>query len=59
MHVSDLSWTEHNEHPADVYKRGDARKQIVLVDTDAKKYLWVSNNTQNPWEHIEKTIQNK
>lgn len=56
VHVSDLSWTEHIEHPADVYKRGDALEAIVLgVDTDAKKIsLGIKQLTQNPWEHIEK-----
>ena len=56
VHVSDLSWTEHIEHPADVYKRGDAIDAIILsVDGGSKKIsLGIKQLTDNPWENIEK-----
>jgi small subunit ribosomal protein S1 len=59
IHVSDLSWTEHIEHPADVYKRNDAIEAIILgVDVNAKKIsLGIKQLNQNPWENIEKHYQ--
>ncbi len=59
IHVSDLSWTEHIEHPADVYKRGDAIEAVILgVDVNAKKIsLGIKQLAQNPWENIEKHYQ--
>lgn len=59
IHVSDLSWTEHIEHPADVYKRGDAIEAVILgVDVNAKKIsLGIKQLAQNPWENIEQHYQ--
>lgn len=59
IHVSDLSWTEHIEHPGDVYKRGDSIEAVILgVDVNAKKIsLGIKQLTQNPWENIEKHYQ--
>lgn len=59
VHVSDLSWTEHIEHPADVYKRGDEIEAVILgVDIDSKKIsLGIKQLTQNPWENIEQHYQ--
>ena len=55
VHVSDLSWTEHIEHPGDVYKKGEAIEAIVLgVDVENKKIsLGIKQLTENPWEGIE------
>ena len=55
VHVSDLSWTEHIEHPGDVYKRADAIEAIILgVDIDNKKIsLGIKQLSENPWENIE------
>ena len=30
MHISDLSWTEHIEHPADSYKKGEEVEAIII-----------------------------
>ncbi|MFT6765699.1 MAG: small subunit ribosomal protein S1 [Alteromonas naphthalenivorans] len=59
IHVSDLSWTEHIEHPADVYKRNDKIEAVILgVDVNAKKIsLGIKQLAQNPWENIEKHYQ--
>lgn len=55
IHVSDLSWTEHIEHPGDLYKRGAEIEAVVLsVDTDNKKIsLGIKQLSQNPWESID------
>lgn len=55
VHVSDLSWTEHIEHPSDVYKKGEAVEAVVLgIDVDSKKIsLGIKQLSANPWESIE------
>lgn len=56
VHISDLSWTEHIEHPTDIYKKGDTVEAVVLgVDKVNKKIsLGIKQLTQDPWENIEK-----
>jgi small subunit ribosomal protein S1 len=56
VHISDLSWTEHIEHPGDIYKKGDAVEAVVLgVDKANKKIsLGIKQLTQDPWSNIEK-----
>ena len=55
-HISDLSWTEHIDHPADIYKKGQEVEAVVLsVDPEKKKVsLGVKQLTPDPWESIEK-----
>lgn len=55
VHISDLSWTEHITHPADIYKKGDEVEAIVLaVDEQNKRIsLGIKQLAQNPWELIE------
>ena len=47
VHISDLSWTEHIDHPGDIYKKGDTVEAVVLaVDkTQQENIIWVSNNS--------------
>jgi len=56
VHISDLSWTEHIEHPGDVYKRGDEIETVILgIDSDNKKIsLGVKQLSKDPWDIIEK-----
>jgi len=56
VHISDLSWTEHIDHPSDVYKRGDEIEVAILgIDTDNKKVsLGIKQLSEDPWEMIEK-----
>lgn len=56
VHISDLSWTEHIDHPGDVYKRGDQIEVVILnIDTDNKKIsLGIKQLSEDPWEMIEK-----
>lgn len=55
VHISDLSWTEHIEHPSDIYKRGQEVEAVILgVDKDSKKIsLGIKQLSQDPWEAIE------
>jgi small subunit ribosomal protein S1 len=67
VHISDFSWTEHIEHPADRYKKGDEVKAVITsINPEEKKIsLGIKQLTQNPWEEIEKhypvgsTVQGK
>ena len=54
VHISDLSWTEHINHPSDIYKKGDMVDAIVLgIDEANKKIsLGVKQLTEDPWEQV-------
>ncbi len=53
-HVSDLSWTEHIDHPADRYKKGEAVEAIILAVDEANKKvsLGIKQLTTDPWETV-------
>lgn len=55
VHISDLSWTEHITHPADIYKKGQEVEAIVLSVDEANKRiaLGIKQLQPNPWELIE------
>ena len=55
VHISDLSWTEHIDHPSNLYKRGQAVEAVILsIDTASKKIsLGIKQLNANPWESIE------
>ena len=54
VHISDLSWTEHINHPSDIYKKGDLVEAVVLgIDEGNKKIsLGVKQLTEDPWEQV-------
>jgi len=54
VHISDLSWTEHIEHPSDRYKTGQEVEAVVLaLDKDNKKIsLGIKQLTIDPWEKV-------
>jgi small subunit ribosomal protein S1 len=56
VHISDLSWSEHIDHPSDIYKKGDTVEAVVLaVDKNNKKIsLGIKQLQQDPWDNIEK-----
>ncbi len=56
VHISDFSWTEHIEHPADRYKKGQEVKAVItgINSEDKKISLGIKQLSQNPWEEIEK-----
>jgi len=55
VHISDLSWTKHIEHPSDRYKIDDEVEAIVLaIDKENKKIsLGIKQLTSDPWEQVE------
>jgi len=55
VHISDLSWTEHIDHPSDRYKKSELIEAIVLnVDKQNQKIsLGVKQLKANPWDTIE------
>lgn len=55
VHISDLSWTEHIEHPTDRFKIGQEVEAVVLgIDKQHKKIsLGVKQLSQDPWEQVE------
>ena len=55
VHISDLSWTEHIEHPRDRYKQSQEVEAVILsIDKDNKKIsLGVKQLDQDPWTEVE------
>ncbi len=55
VHISDLSWTEHIDHPRDRYANGEEVEAIILgIDKDNKKIsLGIKQLAQDPWENVE------
>ncbi|HEV7620274.1 MAG TPA: S1 RNA-binding domain-containing protein, partial [Flavisolibacter sp.] len=54
VHISDLSWTEHIEHPSDRYKIGQEVEAVILsIDKDNKKIsLGIKQLSNDPWESV-------
>jgi len=54
VHISDLSWTEHIEHPSDRYKLGQEVEAVILgIDKDSKKIsLGIKQLSIDPWEKV-------
>jgi small subunit ribosomal protein S1 len=55
VHISDLSWTEHIDHPRDRYQVGQEVEAIILtIDTANKKIsLGIKQLSKDPWENVE------
>lgn len=55
VHVSDLSWTEHIESPAALYKKGDEIEAVILdIDEENNRVsLGIKQLAQDPWDTIE------
>jgi len=55
VHVSDLSWTEHVKHPADMFKKGDTVEAVITdINKQKKKIsLGIKQLEENPWDVIE------
>ncbi len=52
VHISDLSWTEHIDHPRDRYAIGDNVESVILaIDKENKKIsLGIKQLLQDPWD---------
>ncbi len=55
VHISDLSWTEHIDHPRDRYTVGNEVEAVVLgIDKENKKIsLGIKQLSQDPWDTVE------
>lgn len=55
VHISDLSWTEHVKHPADLYKKGDMVNAVITeINKEKRKIsLGIKQLEENPWENLE------
>ena len=55
VHISDFSWTEHINHPADIYKKNNEVEAVILgIDEENKRVsLGIKQLSDDPWAHIE------
>ncbi|MGE0206771.1 MAG: 30S ribosomal protein S1 [Candidatus Babeliales bacterium] len=55
VHISDLSWTEHINHPTDRFKKGEEVEAVILsIDEDNKRVsLGIKQLHDDPWAKIE------
>jgi small subunit ribosomal protein S1 len=56
VHISDISWTQKIKHPAEVYKKGDIVKAVVLsIDKENERFsLGIKQLEPDPWEEVPK-----
>ncbi|MDR2429694.1 MAG: 30S ribosomal protein S1 [Puniceicoccales bacterium] len=56
VHVSDLSWTRHINHPGEILKKGEEIEAIVLdVDVDQQRIsLGIKQTQDDPWADIDR-----
>jgi len=52
VHISDLSWIEHINHPSDIYKKGDLVDAVILgIEPENKKIsLGIKQLAEDPWD---------
>jgi small subunit ribosomal protein S1 len=52
IHVSDISWTKHIDHPSQVFSKGDVVQAKVLnIDRDNERFsLGIKQLEPDPWE---------
>lgn len=55
VHISDVSWTEHVQHPSDRYAVGQELEAVILaIDVDNKKVsLGIKQLAEDPWTMVE------
>jgi small subunit ribosomal protein S1 len=56
VHISDISWIQKIKHPAEVYKKGDMVKAVVLsIDKENERFsLGIKQLEPDPWEEVPK-----
>lgn len=54
VHISDISWTQHVKHPADLYSKGNIIDAIIIDINQTKKKISLSIKEllENPWKNI-------
>jgi small subunit ribosomal protein S1 len=55
VHISDISWTDHINHPADLFSKGQEVDAVILkIDPASKRIsLGIKQLKSNPWENLE------
>ena len=55
VHVSDMSWSQRQQNPQDLYKKGDEIEvKILNIDVENQRLsLGIKQLEEDPWEHIE------
>lgn len=58
IHISDISWTDRINHPADIYKKGDEIEAKVLqIDSEAERFsLGIKQMGEDPWIKAAKSM---
>jgi len=56
VHISDISWTQKIKHPAEVYKKSDTVRAVVLsIDKENERFsLGIKQLGPDPWEEVPK-----
>ncbi len=56
VHISDISWTQKIKHPAEIYKKSEVVKAVVLsIDKDNERFsLGIKQLEPDPWEIVPK-----
>lgn len=59
VHVSDMSWSQRQRNPNDVYKKGDEIEvKILNIDVDNQRLsLGIKQLTEDPWQTLDKEIK--
>ncbi len=59
VHVSDMSWSQRQRNPAEVYKKSDEIEvKILNIDVDNQRLsLGIKQLTEDPWQTLEDEIK--
>jgi small subunit ribosomal protein S1 len=59
VHVSDMSWSQRQRNPAEVYKKGDEIEvKILNIDVDNQRLsLGIKQLTEDPWQTLDDEIK--
>jgi len=59
VHISDISWTQKIKHPAEIYKKGEMVKAVVLsIDKENERFsLGIKQLEPDPWENVPKNYR--
>lgn len=59
VHVSDMSWSQRQRNPGEVYKKGDEIEvKILNIDVDNQRLsLGIKQLTEDPWQTLEDEIK--
>ena len=59
VHVSDMSWSQRQRNPHELYKKGDEIDvKILNIDVDNQRLsLGIKQMEEDPWENIESDIE--